>query len=114
MRAFELIKKNRIITKIMTETSFNGHFKIKNIAISKSNNRQYSKHMMLQNSSRHRLRIVVGSCLFYFLLGLPMCCGGGIHLFKVCYDDDNFGDVCVVSFLQFQWGPESKPGDFRM
>jgi len=49
--------------------------------------------------TKHRLRIVVGSCLFYFLLGLPMCCGGGIHLFKV-FDSRCSSSLLLLSLIE--------------
>jgi len=49
--------------------------------------------------TKHRLRIVIGSCIFYFLLGLPMCCGGGIHLFKV-FDSRCSSSLLLLSFIE--------------
>jgi len=49
--------------------------------------------------TQHRLKIVLGSCLFYFLLGLPMCCRGGIHLFKV-FDSRCSSSLLLLSLIE--------------
>lgn len=41
----------------------------------------------------HRIKVVLSICTLYYLLGLPMCCGGGIHLFTV------FDSKCSDSLL---------------
>ncbi|XP_023324598.1 sodium-dependent dopamine transporter [Eurytemora carolleeae] len=40
-----------------------------------------------------RIYIVVGSCFFFFLCGVPMCTTGGIHLFQI------FDQRCTSSLL---------------
>ena len=42
---------------------------------------------------RKRIYIVVGSCFFFFLCGVPMCTTGGIHLFQI------FDQRCTSSLL---------------
>jgi hypothetical protein len=42
---------------------------------------------------RHRMKIVIGSCTVFFLLGLPMCTTGGLHLFNI------FDQRCTSSLL---------------
>jgi len=49
--------------------------------------------------TRHRLKIVGGSCFFYFLLGIPMCFGGGIHLFKV-FDSRCSSSLLLLSLIE--------------
>jgi len=49
--------------------------------------------------TQHRLKIVLGSCFFYFLLGLPMCCRGGIHLFKV-FDSRCSSSLLLLSLIE--------------
>jgi len=49
--------------------------------------------------TQHRLKIVIGSCFFYFLLGLPMCCRGGIHLFKI-FDSRCSSSLLLLSLIE--------------
>ncbi len=42
---------------------------------------------------RHRMKIVIASCTVFFLLGLPMCTTGGLHLFNI------FDQRCTSSLL---------------
>jgi len=49
--------------------------------------------------TQHRLKIVLGSCFFYFLLGLPMCCCGGIHLFKI-FDSRCSSSLLLLSLIE--------------
>jgi hypothetical protein len=39
------------------------------------------------------MKIVIGSCTLFFLLGLPMCTTGGLHLFNI------FDQRCTSSLL---------------
>jgi len=43
--------------------------------------------------TKYRIWIVIGSCVLFFLLGLPMCTEGGLHLFKI------FDKRCTSSLL---------------
>merc|ERR1711962_247602 len=43
--------------------------------------------------TKYRIHIVIGSCVLFFLLGLPMCTTGGIHLFNI------FDQRCTSSLL---------------
>ena len=47
----------------------------------------------------HRLKILIGSSLIYFLLALPMCCKGGIHLFKV-FDSRCSSSLLLLSLIE--------------
>ena len=47
----------------------------------------------------HRLKILIGSALVYFLLALPMCCKGGIHLFKV-FDSRCSSSLLLLSLIE--------------
>ena len=49
--------------------------------------------------SQHRLKILIGSSLVYFLLALPMCCKGGIHLFKV-FDSRCSSSLLLLSLIE--------------
>jgi len=49
--------------------------------------------------TQHRLKIVLGSCFFYFLLGIPMCCRGGIHLFKI-FDSRCSSSLLLLSLIE--------------
>jgi len=43
--------------------------------------------------TKYRIHIVIGSCILFFLLGLPMCTTGGIHMFNI------FDQRCTSSLL---------------
>ena len=47
----------------------------------------------------HRLKILIGSSLVYFLLALPMCCRGGMHLFKV-FDSRCSSSLLLLSLIE--------------
>ena len=49
--------------------------------------------------TKHRVKILIGSCLIYFLLALPMCTRGGIHLFKV-FDSRCSSSLLILSFIE--------------
>ena len=49
--------------------------------------------------SRHRLKILACSCLAYFLMALPMCTNGGIHLFKV-FDTRCSSSLLLLSLIE--------------
>jgi len=47
----------------------------------------------------HRRKILIVSALIYFLLALPMCTRGGIHLFKV-FDSRCSSSLLILSFIE--------------
>ena len=49
--------------------------------------------------AQHRIKILIGSSLVYFLLALPMCCRGGIHLFKV-FDSRCSSSLLLLSLIE--------------
>ena len=49
--------------------------------------------------TRHRVKILIGSCLVYFLLALPMVTEGGIHLFKV-FDSRCSSSLLLLSLIE--------------
>ena len=49
--------------------------------------------------TKHRVKILVGSCLAYFLLALPMTSNGGIHLFKV-FDSRCSSSLLLLSLIE--------------
>ena len=53
--------------------------------------------------TRHRVKILLGSCTAYFLLALPMCSNGGIHLFKV-FDTRCSSALLLLSLIEVSSG----------
>ena len=53
--------------------------------------------------TRHRVKILIGSCTAYFLLALPMCSNGGIHLFKV-FDTRCSSSLLLLSLIEVSSG----------
>jgi len=49
--------------------------------------------------TKHRLKILIGSCSIYFLLALPMCFRGGMHLFKV-FDSRCSSSLLLLSLIE--------------
>jgi len=55
--------------------------------------------------TKYRIHIVVGSCALFFLLGLPMCTTGGIHLFNI-FDKRCTSSLlllCLVEVILISW-----------
>eukprot|EP00095_Tigriopus_kingsejongensis_P011597 maker-scaffold297_size217559-snap-gene-1.20 protein:Tk11597 transcript:maker-scaffold297_size217559-snap-gene-1.20-mRNA-1 annotation:"sodium- and chloride-dependent glycine transporter 2-like" len=49
--------------------------------------------------NKYRIHIVVIVCTAYFLLGLPMCMNGGIHLFTI-FDKRTTSSLLFITFLE--------------
>lgn len=49
--------------------------------------------------TRHRVKIVIVVCIIYFLLGLPMCMNGGIHLFTI-FDKRTTSSLLFITMLE--------------
>ncbi|TRY76399.1 hypothetical protein TCAL_11783 [Tigriopus californicus] len=49
--------------------------------------------------NRHRVKIVIIVCIIYFLLGLPMCMNGGIHLFTI-FDKRTTSSLLFITMLE--------------
>ena len=57
--------------------------------------------------TKHRLKILIGSCSIYFLLALPMCFRGGMHLFKV-FDSRCSSSLLLLSLIEVRNSIEKK------
>jgi len=55
--------------------------------------------------TKYRVPIVIGSCVLFFLLGLPMCTTGGIHLFNI-FDQRSTSSLlllCLIEAVLVSW-----------
>ena len=60
--------------------------------------------------TKHRLKILIGSCSIYFLLALPMCFRGGMHLFKV-FDSRCSSSLLLLSLIEVRNSIEKNPSN---